>query len=127
MLRSHSPSSHPANPNIHLLYNSLGSPSGHGENGLVQWSSIKNSFPPQPELSIYGIILCHLGLSRWRTRLPASAEAIRDTGLIPGSGRSPGAGNGNPLQYSCLENPMDRGGWRAAVHAVAKSQTQLSG
>ena len=46
-------------------------------------------------------------------------------GLIPGSGRSPGEGNGNPLQYSCLENPMDRGAWRATVPGVAKSQTQL--
>ena len=46
-------------------------------------------------------------------------------GLIPGSGRSPGVGNGNPLQYSCLENPMDRGDWRAMVHRVTKSQTQL--
>ena len=44
---------------------------------------------------------------------------------IPGSGRSPGGGNGNPLQYSCLENPMDGGAWRAAVHGVAKSQTRL--
>ena len=46
-----------------------------------------------------------------------------DQGLIPGSGRSPGEGNGNPLQYSCLENSMDRGAWRATVHGVAKSQT----
>ena len=51
---------------------------------------------------------------------PASAG---DTGSIPGSGRSPGEGNGYPLQYSCLENPMDRGAWQAAVHGVAKSQT----
>ena len=54
---------------------------------------------------------------------PANARDIRDMGLIPGSGRSPGAGNGNPLQYSCLENPMDRGAWRAAVYGVAQSQT----
>ena len=45
---------------------------------------------------------------------------------IPGLGRSPGEGNGNPLQYSCLENPMDGGAWKAAVHGVAKSQTPLS-
>ena len=45
---------------------------------------------------------------------------------VPGSGRSPGEGHGNPLQFSCLENPMDRGAWRAAVHRVTKSQTQLS-
>ena len=52
--------------------------------------------------------------------LPANAGDIRNTGLIPGSGRSPGEGNGNPLQYSCLGNPMDRGAWRAIVHRVAK-------
>ena len=46
-------------------------------------------------------------------------------GSIPGSGRSPGGGRGNPLQYFCLENPMDREAWRATVHGVAKSQTQL--
>ena len=47
-------------------------------------------------------------------------------GSIPGLGRSPGEGNGNPLQYSCLKNPMDRGTWWATVHGVAKSRTQLS-
>ena len=49
----------------------------------------------------------------------------QDLGSIPGSGRSPGEGNGNPLQYSCLENPMDGGAWGATVHEVAKSQTRL--
>ena len=48
------------------------------------------------------------------------------TGLIPVSERCPGGGNGNPLQYSCLENSMDRGAWKATVQGVAKSQTQLS-
>ena len=57
--------------------------------------------------------------------LPASAEDVRDMGSIPGSGRSPGKGNGYPLQYSFLENPMDRVAWQATVHRVAKSQTQL--
>ena len=52
--------------------------------------------------------------------LPANAG---DVGLIPGSGRSPGGGNGNLLQYSCLENPMDRGAWWATVHGVTKSWT----
>ena len=56
---------------------------------------------------------------------PANAGDVRDAGLIPGSGRSPGEGHGNPLQYSCLENPMDRGAWQATVHRVAKSQTGL--
>ena len=48
-----------------------------------------------------------------------------DLGSTPGSGRFPGAGHGNPLQYSCLENPMDGGAWQAAVHEVAKTQTRL--
>ena len=51
---------------------------------------------------------------------------VGDPGSIPGLGRSPGDGNGNPLQYSCLENPMDRGAWQATVHAVAKCRTQPS-
>ena len=57
---------------------------------------------------------------------PANARDLRDVGSIPGSGRSPGEENGNPLQYSCLESPMDRGAWRAAVHRVTRSRTQLS-
>ena len=56
----------------------------------------------------------------------ASAYNAGDPGVIPGSGRSPGEGNGTPLQYSCLENPMDRGVWWATIHGVAKSWTQLS-
>ena len=56
---------------------------------------------------------------------PANAGDVRDLGLIPGSGRSPGGGNGNPLQYSCLENPMDREAWWVIVHGVAKSWTRL--
>ena len=49
-----------------------------------------------------------------------SACSAGDPGLIPGSGRSPGEGNGNPLQYSCLENPMDKGAWQSTVHGVAR-------
>ena len=56
---------------------------------------------------------------------PANAGDLRDVGLIPGSGRSPWEGNDNPLQYPCLENPMDRGAWQASAHSVAKSQTWL--
>ena len=56
---------------------------------------------------------------------PANAGDISDAGSIPGSGRSPGGGNGNPLQNSCLEYPMDKWAWWAAVHGVAKNQTQL--
>ena len=58
--------------------------------------------------------------------LPANSGDARDLGLIPGLGRSPGEGNGDPLQYFCLENPMDREIWQATVHGVAKSQIQLS-
>ena len=58
--------------------------------------------------------------------LPANAGDIRDEGSIPGSGRSPGGGSGNPLQYSCLEDPMDRGTWWAIIHKVEKSWTQLN-
>ena len=54
---------------------------------------------------------------------PANAGDIRDVGLIPCSGRCPGGGHGNPLQYPCLKNPMDRGAWQATVHGVAQSWT----
>ena len=57
--------------------------------------------------------------------LPASAGDLRDSGLNPGSGRSPGEGNGKPLQYSCLENLMDRGAWQAMVHRVTQHGTRL--
>ena len=57
--------------------------------------------------------------------LPASAEDTRDVGSVPEWGRFPGEGNGNPLQYSCLGNPMGRGAWRATVHGVTKSQIGL--
>ena len=56
---------------------------------------------------------------------PANAGDVGDAGSIPGLGRSPREGNGNPLQYSCLENSKDNGAWRATVHRVTKSQTQL--
>ena len=58
--------------------------------------------------------------------LPVNAGDARDMGLIPGRGRSPGVGNGNPLQYTCLENSMDRGAWCTIVHAAAKSRTRRS-
>ena len=60
------------------------------------------------------------------SEVKASACNAGDLGSIPGSGRSPGEGNGNPLQYSCLENPMDGGAWWATVHGVTKSRTRLS-
>ena len=60
------------------------------------------------------------------SEVKASARNAGDLGSLPGSGRSSGEGNGNPLQYFCLENPMDGGAWWAIVHGVAKSGTQLS-
>ena len=57
---------------------------------------------------------------------PDNAGDAGDRSLIPGSGRSPGGGNGNPLQYSCLENPMERGAWWATIHGVVKSLTKLT-
>ena len=88
------------------------------------------------ENPVYFVKYQHLGIPRWIKELiprgfpggsvvknpPANAG---DTGSLPGLGRSPGEGNGNPPQYSCLENPMDRRAWRATVHRVARSQTRL--
>ena len=70
-------------------------------------------------------VFSYLGLPRWLSSKESTCNA-RDSGLIPGLGRFPGEGHGYPLQYSCLENPMDRGAWQATVHGVTKSQTQLS-
>ena len=77
---------------------------------------------------------CHLGGVNCKSGFPdgtsgknppANTGDVRDESLIPGTGRSPGEGNGNPLQYFCLENPMDRRAWRDMVHRVAKSWAQL--
>ena len=78
--------------------------------------------------------LCELHLCKisWDDGFPGGASGKEstckagDSGLIPGSGRVPGEGYGSPLQYSCLENPLDRGAWWAAVHGATKSQTRLS-
>ena len=70
-----------------------------------------------------------INLGSQRMGLPGGSDGqelacnMREPGLIPGSGRSSGEGNGNPLQYSCLENPMDKGSWWVTVHGVTKSQT----
>ena len=70
---------------------------------------------------LVNICIVGSGLPRWCQWTPAaSAGDLRDTGSIPGSERSPGEGHGNPLQYSCLENPLDRGAWWATVHGFAK-------
>ena len=72
--------------------------------------------------------MLEMGLPWWLGCKASACNAgdAGDSGLTPGSGRSPGGGNGNPPHYSCLENPMDRGTWRAKVHGFAKSRTQLS-
>ena len=74
------------------------------------------------------VSLCQMkGLIQWLSSKESTFNAgvAGDVDSIPGSGRSPGEGNGNPLQYPCLENPMDRGAWWATVHRVAKSRTRL--
>ena len=83
-------------------------------------------------ISESSMITCYCSLPVWAFQvalvaknLPANAGDVKDMGSIPGSGGSPGEGNGNPLQCSCLENPMDRGAWQATVHRVTKSQTRL--
>ena len=84
-----------------------------GDSGILlsqHKTSISTVKSPQEEIKVSTIKVCNAG----------------DLGSIAGLGRSPGEGNGNPLQYSCLENPMDRGAWWATVHGVTKSQTQLS-
>ena len=67
------------------------------------------------------IVKASPALPRWLSSKESICQS-RDVGSIPGSQRSPGGGNGNPLQYSCLENPMDRGTWRATVHGIAESE-----
>ena len=75
--------------------------------------------------SLNGNNICFTEVALVVKNSPANAGDERDMGLIPGLGRSPGGGHGNPLQYSRLENPMDRGAWQVTVHGIAKSQTQL--
>ena len=74
---------------------------------------------------LWGVMDVFSGVLRWLSNKESACNA-GDPSLIPGSGRSSGEGNGNPFQYSCLENPMDRGAWWATVHGVAKSWTRLS-
>ena len=69
------------------------------------------------------ILVSHMKVTHMVKESACKAE---DLGSIPGSGRSPGEGNGSPLWYSCLENSMDRGAWWATIHGVTKSQTRLS-
>ena len=83
--------------------------------------------PPAEAVKKGRVSKMHIWISEmlWQQVGSADARDARDSGSIPGSGRSSGVGNGNPLQYSCLENSMNRGAWRATDHRVAKSWTQL--
>ena len=88
----------------------------------IQWDRIYKAYSIVPATweQLKGVTYHHYFLGR------ESAYSVGDQDLIPGSGRSPGKGNGNPLRYSCLENPMGRGPWWATVHGVSKSRTRLS-
>ena len=81
-----------------------------------------------PDLAITAVNKIHIssfpgGASSKKKKSPASVGDIRDAGSVPGLGRSHGVGNGNPLQYFCLRNPMDRGIWQATVHGVTENWT----
>ena len=89
--------------------------------GRAWWATVHGVAKSQTQLSDFTSLQGFLGSSDGKV----SAYNAGDPGSIPGSGRSPGEGNGNPLQYSCLENLMDGGAWWATVHGVAKSRTGL--
>ena len=94
---------------------------------LVLVSSLLRGCGFTPELGNLKGIICRSELFPGGSEVKASACYAEDLASIPGSGRSPGEGNGNPLQYSCLENPIERGDWWTTVQGVVKSQTRLSG
>ena len=96
----------------------------------INYISIKNGFQDSHLYALYLICLFIIRLlTTYQTSIPGgsdgkeSAFKAGDLGSIPGLGRSPGEGNGNPLQYSCLENPVDRGAWRATVHGSQQLDT----
>ena len=97
-------------------------------NNRVIWRVCRNTTRKlQLVEETWGRFLQGSGLARWCTVKESTCQCrrCRDMSLIPGSGRSPGEGNGYPLQYCCLENLIDRGAWQATVHGVTKSRTQL--
>ena len=99
-----------------------GSPWGHKESDITERLHFTISSPGKRT----GVIMYHfieLGLFPGGSEVKVSACNVGDLGSIPGSRRSPGEGDGNPLQYSCLENPMGRGAWRAIVHRVTELDT----
>ena len=106
----------------------LGRYTGEGVGYPLQYSALENSMDYRPWVHKESDMTQRPSLSLHVTLVknsPANAGDLRDTGSIPGLGRSPEEGHGNSLQYSCLENSMDRGAWRATVHGVARSQTRL--
>ena len=95
------------------------------ESAYTKWINLEPIIPSivsQKERKQISYIYTYMGFPGG-SEVKASASNEGDLGSILGLGRSPGEGNGNALQYSCLENPMDRGAWQAIVHGVAKSQT----
>ena len=95
---------------------------GEGNGNPLQCSCLEN---PRDSGAWWAAVY---GVSQSRTRLKrlSSSSSAGDLGSVPGSGRSPGERNGYPLQYSCLENSMDRGAWQATIHGITKSGTRLS-
>ena len=103
---------------------------GKSQNSWWDWATVSfcmsTAFPVSKEFSPTAAILRERLSPLFHGGEPsANAGYLRDAGSIPGLGRSPGEGYGNPRQYFCLENPIDRGAWQATVHGVAKSWTQL--
>ena len=96
-----------------------------GPNLTVRDQKLCPQLPGKPD-TCKGWAAAEMGGFPGGSEVKASACNAGDLGSIPGLGRSPGEGNGTPLQYSCLENPMDEGAWWATVHWVTKSQTRLS-
>ena len=108
-------------------------PPGSSVHDILEWVAMPSSRgSSQPrDLTHISYVFCFGVFTSSATNsvvknLPANAGDAGDTDSIPGLGRSPGGGNGNPLQHSCLGYPMDRGAWTATVHVVTKSQAQLS-
>ena len=99
----------------------------------VQITEQENYELPPPRNHLFTVTVARAWGKKWTSQVapvvrdpPAEAGDAGDAGLLPGWGRSPGGGRGNPLQCSCLENPTDRGAWRVTVHEAAKSWTGLS-
>ena len=109
---------------LYSLWNSPGENTGVGSISLLQGIPSQGLKPGFLHCRQILYLLSHKGIPVVKNLHP-NAEDIRNVGLIPGLGRSPGGGHDNPLQYSSLENSMDRGAWRTMVQRVAQSQTQL--